>query len=239
MTDYLTALVARTFAPREVLQPRVPGRFEPAATEIAAPGESAGYREETQVRSSPRLEEQASAAFHRKVSPRPSMRERTRDAATPAGETPALSLPTVPLPALPATSRLLSETEAAGPELRLPVVQRAGIAPPQVTIERRIADEAGDMLAPQHTHARETEMWQTAAPLGTRERVMPPRVIERLRVRREESMAVQTAPPPVEITIGRIDVRAVVAAQPAPKAKPQPRILSLDEYAAKRDGRGK
>jgi hypothetical protein len=119
----------------------------------------------------------------------------------------------------------------------LPVVRQPKIVAPPVTIERSVVDETADAIAAPSSVARASNAPQPAARIVTRDRVTPPRVIERLRLRREEPMIAQAAQAPVEITI---DVRAVVAAQPpAPKAKPQPRILSLDEYAAKRDGRSR
>jgi hypothetical protein len=119
-------------------------------------------------------------------------------------------------------------------------VRQPKIVAPPVTIERRVVDETADAIGAPSSVARASNAPQPAARIVTRDRVAPPRVIERLRLQREEPMIAQAAQAPVEITIGRIDVRAVVAAQPpAPKAKPQPRILSLDEYAAKREGRNR
>lgn len=85
-----------------------------------------------------------------------------------------------------------------------------------------------------HTHTHTNTHSHTTS-------VTPPRVIERHHLRRESSVMERTiAPAPIEITIGRIDVRAVVAPQAAaPKPRPQPRVMSLDEYAAKREGKNK
>ena len=165
------------------------------------------------------------------------MREWRRDAAPPAGETlrlrpgqvPALQSPALSVPPL---------RGPVSPPVRLSQVQQPDIPVPPITIERKIVDETVHAADPPPQRASNTS--QSITRIVTRDRVAPPRVIERLRVRREDSMAAQAAQAPVEITIGRIDIRAVVAAQPpAPKAKPQPRILSLDEYAAKRDGRSR
>ncbi len=66
--------------------------------------------------------------------------------------------------------------------------------------------------------------------------------IERLRVRETSRAArTETAPPPapVEITIGRIDVRAVssTASAPPPRPRPHAPMLSLRDYLAQRDER--
>jgi len=241
VTDYLSALATRALVPRQVLQPRLPGRFESMIGEVVAPaaGEHAAPWQERDVletrgaqparsvegRSFPRVEERASEALasprdDRASSPLPSIPALRRDAAASSGQTPALPVPAFGVPAI-------------RPEVR----------PAAITIERKGVGETieNETVTPHAAApASKPRMSQPSARTIVRERAAPPRVVERLRVRRDESIAAHPATAPVEITIGRIDVRAVVAAQPpALRAKAQPHIMSLDEYAAKRDGRRK
>jgi hypothetical protein len=105
-------------------------------------------------------------------------------------------------------------------------------APTPIIIEREAAPEPVNAPPP----PRERVETQTLV----RERRMLER-IERLRVRSERSESVRTeqVSTPIEITIGRIDVRAVVsnAAPPPPRQRERPQLMSLRDYMARRDER--
>ena len=104
------------------------------------------------------------------------------------------------------------------------VVERAVASPPEVIerVERRSLEPAE--VRTDVVHERRV-----------------PRVVDRLRVRRERiaGASESPAPAPIEITIGRIDVRAVVDATPQKAQPKRPLIMSIEEYVAKRDGGGK
>lgn len=104
-----------------------------------------------------------------------------------------------------------------------------------------------DRALREHDLARSTVTIPPAAERGIMAAIpSPPREI---RAAPDESVTVEspsegrvrlkgTASPTIKVTIGRIDVRAVMPAQPAPRPAPAPRksALSLDEYLKRRSG---
>jgi hypothetical protein len=68
--------------------------------------------------------------------------------------------------------------------------------------------------------------------------VVEPRV-EGRRHRAEPATPAPAAPPPVHVTIGRVEVRAsTAAAEPVGRPRPRPQVMSLDEYLDQRSHGG-
>lgn len=140
--------------------------------------------------------------------------------AAPASTAPTSTAPTATAPPIAATE----------PPIARPV-HSAVIAPAEYAIERTSAVLPAASSDP-----------TIAPPFAPRPRIASiPSVgrlpVTRRRDRAHEESRVTTAQTPIEITIGRIDVRAVVANSPAP-AKPRARaqVMSLDDYLAMRGG---
>jgi len=228
VSDYLRGLATRVLAPRQVLQPRVPMRYEPVAIEeesIVEPG-GRGARRSTKAlveRQAPPPVDAAPAAIIHPVG-------------NPVGGQ-------APSP----VTRSLSHRQSRTGEAPVPPLDSSLAVSPDSQPDLSLQSPLGQPMEPRpdpplepitrqrnthtHTHSHTTSVTQPQPP-------PPPRVIERHHLRREASVIERTiAPAPIEITIGRIDVRAVVAPQPAAKPRPQPRVMSLDEYAAKREGK--
>ena len=55
----------------------------------------------------------------------------------------------------------------------------------------------------------------------------------------EQGMALPEAPPAINVTIGRIEVRATTSTTPISKPKSTPKTMSLDDYLRQRSGGGK
>lgn len=228
MSDYLAGLAARVLAPSDSMQPRRAARFEPWATPVAAaPGEldtppaidRTPEQEPPQATRVGRL-----AAGGERGSARGQRRTASRNLAAPKPSPPfaEASEPPANVPESHAThGALAGNTEAfAAPS----------VLQPHSSLD---SSDAPAISAGAELRTRVVQGTRTVA----RERRIPARVIERLRVRHEHDFARETAAAPIEITIGRIDIRAVAGTQPQrPKSKPEPRIGTLEEYAARRGG---
>ena len=218
MSDYLRGLVTRVLAPQRILQPRPAMAYESPAVAAAAIGPSTSYEPRT-----------ASAI------------SRATKTAHASG---------APSPALPEVSQETIESRTT-----------FEVAPPSVITERFRRSEAPDNPAPR----READI-DFVSPAATPARADPTPILERAEfaelpvfapiprplmaqrllspARPRRDRVRDAAPPsvgaaaPIEITIGRIDVRAVLppaAAPPARKAKAP--VMSLDDYLASRGGR--
>jgi hypothetical protein len=118
----------------------------------------------------------------------------------------------------------------AEPPIARPL-HRAAVAPAESAIERAPADPTLASSAPGAAPHFSRRARVASIPPVTR---LP---VTRRRDRAHEESRATTAAGPIEITIGRIDVRAVVANTPAP-AKPRAKalVMSLDDYLATRGG---
>lgn len=211
MSDYLGRLAARVVAPQRVLRPRVHTAFESyESIETFAP--------EAPI-----------------AAPRP------RASMLPGVPAPTRTMHIEPPSPLPEPLRTGAEHREIAPSstverIRDVVRERTQIevadTPAPLIVER----DAAPVPAAPPAMPRERVETQTLV----RERRMLER-IERLRVRSERSEGLRTehVNSPIEITIGRIDVRAVVsnAAPPPPRQREQPPLMSLRDYLARRDER--
>lgn len=216
MTDFLGRLVTRVLAPERLLRPRVQSRYEPAMP-VMAFEEVASISPATPSRATTdggliarRLERRAAVQ-------RDGMQRQSREPEQARPEPAQLEklLPHLEVPepqAAPGRMKSQPSDEAENGESTTPnpiIIEREVVQPPEV-----------------HTIVRTRRGADR---------------IERLRLRSERTR-VEREPiseAPIEITIGRIDVRAVVDSQrevPRTTRAPQP-SLSLRDYLAQRDAR--
>jgi hypothetical protein len=250
---YLERQAARALSPSSGVQPRLPGRFERRAEEPpfavtverdappdAAPP-SAPLREvprTTIVESVLRREAERVERVHERVvmpAPPPAARELEprrveravpappRGDAVPARAVEPLFVPSPPPRRVDAEERQIVERTLRDERIVRMVERR----------ERDVASPRDDVrpvqprIAPAVVPAAERVAAAQAA-IQTTERAAPPP-----RVRADD------APPAIHVTIGRVDVRAVMTAEaplPRPQVPAQP-SLSLEDYLKQREGR--
>lgn len=227
MSDYLSGLAARVVAPPGSMHPRRASRFEPgvaSAIELPETGDrtwTSGERREPNT-TRPRPPGRLSASDEQSA-----MRGEDTDA---AGDPPP-----VPRPQEETHSTPAREVRVEEPARRQPALTRS--APPD---DATVPPTPSSLAIDDFATGGETPRRASAAPRTravVRERTVAS-AIERLRQRREQTgVDRETVAAPIEITIGRIDVRAVVAPQSQrPQPKPGPRVSTLEEYAARRGG---
>ena len=222
-SGYLRALAARVLAPRAVLQPRPAAVFEERGVSAVEPIDVAAEL--------PRVAEQRAPAIAA-----PWMRARIAEA-KPMMMT-ATALPQRPrereehrevvIEREPAAVAEMEVVES-GPAADVDVVERPVIAPSGAPRIRR-----GHPLPASEKRDHEDI---APAPVPAVSRRLP--VVRRMRAAAAPPILEERAAP-IEISIGRIDVRAVVDGPPA-QAKPsraKAPMMSLDEYLARRSGRG-
>jgi hypothetical protein len=264
VSDYLSALAARVVGGAGAMQPRMASRYESAEAWDRAPADDAAGVEPAESldrlpagrhvgpapsRPERRLSAGRRAGFQPAIPgesvPAGSLLNDRHDAgptfadfqaATPGESVPAGSL-------LPAGSAL-DDRQGAGPTKGDFRVATHGESVPAGSLlnDRQDAGptksdpQSGDATRPEPTPPGQSRTRAVVRQQGIAH------AIERLRARREPAGAAgrEAAPAPIEITIGRIDIRAVVATPPQrPKGKPGPRLTTLEEYAAKRSGGGR
>lgn len=211
MSGFLRRTVARALAPERLLRPRVPSLYESFP-------QGGGWEERVVEAPAPTV----------------TVRDERANRPAPVRET--------------------RPVDAGGPaEIveRVDVVTRETVRPVE-TVREQPVERVIERIDERHVH--HTEPAAPAAPvIVERDVVAPPEVrtvtrtrrgldrIERLRVRSERRTVERelVSEAPVEITIGRIDVRALVeTARDTPRAsRPSAPTMSLREYLAQRDAR--
>jgi hypothetical protein len=230
MSDFLGNLVARAMA-QPALRPRTRSRFEPAGAEevplvwpeakrvgsategppIAA-GEDA---EEKEAQEPPAIERNParSPQLHAPLSPtEPVVRD------TPRTETRVVR-------------EVQHDAERAGEtperEVAVPAPQLPAAAQPRGPRQHRF-DRQPPRIIERHVPPRDAEQYRDREIRTAIER--PPRIV---REKSPAASAAGAAEPVIEVSIGRIEVRAVTAAAPArPAARNS--AMSIDDYVAKR-----
>ena len=249
MSNYLNNIVARSMNVAEVVQPRLPQLFEPANSFVAERPDTALQVEvqsswpttaneisETPARHSAHAEAPPPASYlepPRHLSqPNPFHSEEPRQVST---STP----PPIPIPAIDAETESLPRLNV-NDEGAVTFDRRSATQPaPLATQSRRIIQQPTPDSAPSAT-VRPSSTRVSAPARDARSRttaMLPPPASHSLLSPTAPVSQVEQQPPTVKITIGRIDVRAVMPpAQPAAtsrgRAKP---ALSLEGYLKQRE----
>ncbi len=226
MSDFLTNLIARTYAVTPAIQPRLPSLFE---TLLAATDQRSGF--------SP-----ASPGF---PAPEPPA---APDAVSPIEAPSAIAAELPPQPALPPEASSATPPSEAhipndGTERRTPFRREPASTPLRAETEFGAPAKHGVSAYEPATRgsfrdrpATDPAGFEETAPRPLRpaNRPAPPAFAARPAGLR---MAAQESRPTIRVTIGRVEVRAVQSPAPAPKAaKPAQPRLSLDEYLKPRAG---
>ncbi|HZS09157.1 MAG TPA: hypothetical protein VFD58_30260 [Blastocatellia bacterium] len=243
MSDYLTNLAARSFDPAPMLQPRLRSRFEPAersdALPFAPPEIEAELSAPVAARpaSTPRHDGSGATRLPASVTtPDDAAFERVAITAnapsTMPERQPAIRQPESAPTTLPASLRTAADAgQNSGPDSH-----------PSVTIvshERTVIKEAFRDTEPEPPPIQ-TRAVATELPLPERESpvtpatpsvVVQPRVTPLFEDRpaREEKQSAAPAPT-IQVTIGRIEVRAVQPRPSPSRARQTPPSLSLEDY---------
>jgi len=230
MSDYLTRLVERSLGVGEVVSPRLQSLFEPrdAVAEPALVDEPIEAREERLVPApSPSAKEATPALPRRRTEPPDEIVVEWESPAEPGSphvavepavsEREALARAESPVPTLRPQADQGGERPSPEPPRRRTIVVRERQHPPQSEPAARVRPRDPVPTGP----------YEVRLPLPPA--LQPPPV---------PAQAAPTDPPVVRVTIGRVDVRAVLPPAPAERAAPQraPR-MTLDEYLRQADGR--
>lgn len=254
MSDYLNNLAAKSLNHTEVIQPRLASLFEPPSV---AGGLVSGYSS-SNVETAQGEQLFGETLLETPLTAQAPFRNMLPPIVPQPGETRPEPFPTQhePNPA----QMILTQTPASSPHRNTPglVPRAAGYenadAPSRNTGEqesqsalvqniKRIMDEQSALLAvPRSQNIRHPE----SDPIQARQSLTPAAVVAQGRGARRtesaapaspESTATQGQTPTIRITIGRVDVRAIMPASPAPRptlARPGP-ALSLEDYLKQRE----
>jgi hypothetical protein len=258
MSDFLANLAARSFGSVVPIQPRVAAFFEPVRADVPSlrapdrivnPDEKPVF-DEAESESAPAREsrQRAPAPTHkaRRAPPLETVSENFRTEEPTSAERNSGSQPAQPRPdlspAAPVQVRAIRalEPEGKSPEQNLPAVK------PDLEF---ITASASVVATPprretpnQETVPADSRVMVSLAPPG-RERVFEP--LPDLRARHDRGTArLEPSPtadsePVIQVTIGRVEVRAATAGASARRADPAVSpVMSLEEYLSGRARRG-
>jgi hypothetical protein len=215
---FLARLIGRHLGdvpvPLPILEPRLPSRFEPAAP-AAAPW-AGEWDVEAPGDPEPRISAAPGSAWE---APRSPARGELLEGAMPRAGVMSTALGTVSAP-LHATASHAAPTGTPG--ALSPVVERHPAAPARPSTAPAVPDLAASDTSAERPAARPPN----AAPPSLR----PPAPASRA-IRAERERAEARGGPTIHVTIGRVDVRAVVASVAAPPGAPAPaQTSSLEDY---------
>jgi hypothetical protein len=223
VTDFLTSLAARSLGQEAVIQPRPEALFEPDA------------------KTTPEVDLVQEVETVAEVSPRPRSRRQTLPLPTALAYAERLTAHHDENPAPEASPAVIQEHPPISIRAADPVV-----SPEPVPAMRQTESSLTEVLAARRS-ARPTET--AIQPDERRSQVVPATVAPALRPAeagsrttaarrggRNPAVHVDAEPqaPIVRVTIGRVDVRAVIAPPEQPRRTPsKPTRMTLDEYLAK------
>lgn len=264
MGDFLGQLLARSFDQTEVIRPRRTGLFEPSqpARDLPWPDE------EPTDSAAPAPLPAAPPSGRLALEPQHMPRSAPPEAAAPLRlrprpETPASQPASAPHSKQPSVVNEPPATAAAA--LRPPPVQPQPTSPPpreQVRDASRAPTVVEQtLLQPVVERITETSR-QAATPPRTATPTSPPEMPDAraaadvlrpapqveasgvvqspvVRAGRQAATPTPAASPTIHVTIGRVEVRASSPAEPARRTRPQPPVMSLDEYLEQRGSGGR
>ena len=257
MSDFLGNLAARAVAPSNAIRPRLPSRFESPATaeRTALDAEQEPSADAARIEDRGRVSQIPFAP-----TPSPTMRERSIEIARPiVAAEPAASVVSppvnVPLADPPPFVAPITPTKPQPPEKGIQPAPTPLLAPvPTLPVRPVLLSQETPIPATRSSRPPEPVTPREAGETPPRKRVEPvvpqrivavekPPVAAAVASSPEATGAAcetpaETAAPIIRVTIGRIDVRAVLPSAPAPtrKAPTASPVLSLDEYLKQRDG---
>lgn len=265
MSDFLSRLAERALGVAKAVEPRLPAVFEPAAPAMAEPAPAAAREPVVRVETGrevpsrmrvrePRVTERT--VFLEKPGPSspPAAEPHPGEAASPPAQPPVrLREPDAPREAAepkPAAPRPAAAHETVRPVVRIERRTEAGptilretntrvdnviLREPRRETTARIEREA----APRQQAGRQPEPVPdgerpaTALSAGLRDKTVPPFPMPALKRREKPDAPPQTT---VQVTIGRVEVRAAPPAAAPRRRAPSPPVMSLEEYLRRRGG---
>jgi hypothetical protein len=252
MADYFRHLVVRSLQPQAVVQPRLAGRYEPLQPggPSWAAGQEAGLEtdSEVQVRAQPQTRPDPAAPRPQAVG---SVLEETRLPLQSSPEEPSPGLRPAPLQqeaglksvSMPELVPLPRDRAAPPPPAPVPADEprneNAPIAVPPAAA--RLEAPAPEPAAPASPGERSPQPESPPAPprLELKPILAPAPLVGQPERPREAPVPPAVEPAPVvNITIGRIEVRAAPPKTDAlaRKARSAPPVMSLEEYLKRRNG---
>jgi hypothetical protein len=255
VSDFFTNLAASIYEPRRSVQPRLPFIFESTPESLALPPEISVEAEVPPTH--PRGGESAlgdvaagASAPHNFDRPVPSRKrnganvqippEPARDLESPANE--PGSTPPVQRRQAAAVARREERPEAAeashvGSAIAAPLLEKSAVAAARISAAAVAAPEPRVPHVYKEGPSRPAAQAVAPLPVVARGRPPAPSAVARARAMPEISRRPRIAPAAettVQVSIGRIEVRAVAA--PAPRSRPakKPAVMALDEYLRSR-----
>jgi hypothetical protein len=260
MSDFLANLAARSFSSVAPIQPRVAALFEPVRADVpslrtpdrimnadeepafaAAESESAPVRVSRHRAPAPTRKARRAPALEtvsdnfRTEEPRPSERISSSQPPQPRPDwSPAAPVQVRAIRAVePAWKSTEQNLPAASPDLEISAASAAAVAtpPPRETDNQEAVPGNNRVMA------------SLAPPAPARERVFEPLPDLRARHDREPARlgtaAAADSEPSIQVTIGRVEVRAATAGASARRVEPAASpVMSLDEYLSRQARRG-
>jgi hypothetical protein len=239
MTDFFGNLAARTLA-EPTLRPRTRGRFEPEGPELLpAPPEAEG---EAAPAAAPDVEQRPGvervSALPRPSSPAPRDEEPLRG---PRAGVPAATPRRPPAVARPEPA---AASEAEPPAPPRAEERRRGAPRVDGALPHRFAHEAprirGSRRPGPEPRSERPSPSSREAPAATPAGVEAPawgRAPAAHTTPEAQRGKTEAAAPVVQVSIGRVEVRATAAPGPARRPATRPRPLSIEDYADRRDAR--
>lgn len=240
MSDFITRMAQRQLGEISTVEPRLPELFAPVTAPEPVPliSETATIMaDEPRITTMPGL---AAGTNRARVAEPPISVRREEDPEPVASVARASKPKSTPAPTPPGEVERRSEETAPPPRSNLDA--REGRTPPLVTGPREI--KRADSLSAQPQGRTPKEVLTRAAPpqlveiRSPKPTSAPPRLEGKMSNRIEVSAREDTASdaePPVQVTIGRIEVTAVMQAAPAKRAPASRKpAMSLDDYLARR-----
>lgn len=247
MSDFLTRLVERQVGTVAMVQPRIPSMFAPPASrtepsdlpvsDSLVPQADANDTPPASMRRGHHSDELPAQPDHQEeVSPVPGPRP------IPRAESRPRHAPSSPAPLVRNVSTVVPQPNhetLASPHGRVATIHNPPPSRQIRSTEQHLADHVGSSPLP---HVARIEppprLVETGHEAPRSSPTAPPSLAsDMVTGRRTEQIGVASTEPPVEVTIGRIEVTAVSAA-PETKRKPGTRrpAMTLEEYLTRRQG---
>lgn len=212
MSDFLSNLIARSFADNPAIRPRLASRFEPSTAESFSEA-NADEPARTADQTAPSV--QPASTSPKMIAPEP--QETVKPAADAAINSTGENQAWHPNESKASVEAMETPAPRSDGRSKIGFNEKKKVVPTTVAIDEKC-----------HGHAAKTETFE--------EPVKQPAFCS---LRENSALRVEPrpAPPVIQVTIGRVEVRAVQSAVPAPKpSKPAPPKLSLDDYLQRREG---
>jgi hypothetical protein len=237
MSDYLTNLAARAHGTSAAVRPRVPSAFEDAPLIASFETTTPPMKQNQIVHSRPAHPVAERLPAMPALGAPPPISAKTRSAPT---EKPVLEQLPPHSSREPSSVEPHQASEAVVSDRSLPRMVAVKRTAPLKNPARDVSNDSPPLAAPSTFGAARSDVRPI---IHVRKTPLPNPVTVPLRLRPVPTVArpsTATSPPPIHVTIGRVEVRAILPTPQSPRSAPPPAPkLSLDDYLKQRNGGGR